>query len=154
MNSKFAKVVSSELFKRVSAKDEVEKAVKDAYEKATPIQKAYFDNLENVEKYPGVGLNKYRNLDWRSDEWLTVDEAIKAFESIEKDFAYNDFKPKLLKVLKKWGPEVKVQPARESSVCVYVSGIHEDGEDAEVVGEAVRADEAGFEGDILRLWWD
>jgi hypothetical protein len=145
MDKKFMSKVADKLSKIKEAQEE--------WEDLTPIQQAYFDTYKRVQKYGYQVIDKLRDLHWRGDTWLSIDAAVQAFKSIEPGFAYNEFEPELLSKLKKFESEILIQPARESSVCIYVKGVY-NGDILGRLQEELKADEVDFEGEELRIWWD
>lgn len=97
-----------------------------------------------------------RRLSWRATEWVTPEEAAEAF--LEADVkSYNEFEAESLLLLEEiFGPGTLVQPARESSVAVYV---RPPGDLIDIEGAlllpALAASEVDIVDDgIIRIWWD
>jgi hypothetical protein len=131
--------------------------LKDLYENTTPLQKAYFEDYiittkgwqffqdwEN-EIYP------LRNLNWRDNRWLSVDQAVKELAGIME--SYNEFSPKFLLKLLDINPNIKVQLAREGSVAVYLKGITAQQLIAKL-GDGFADEIDDWKDGTLRLWWD
>ena len=94
--------------------------------------------------------NAQRNLSFLASEFVYVDDAIEIFDKAV--IGYNEFEPYLLEFFKDF--DVMIKPARESSVCIYVSGMSQKKTvPKKWFGELV-ADEIDYEGDLLRVWWD
>lgn len=92
-------------------------------------------------------VRKQRELDFKSDQSVTRDEAIAIIkEAIPVD--YNLFEASLLKKLPK---ESKVWIAREGSVCIYVEGCM-----LATLQRSMRADEFSYDEKTnqTRIWWD
>jgi hypothetical protein len=99
---------------------------------------------------------RLRDLDWRSSQWMTPHEWAEQAELIVP--GYNDFDArKVGDWLKNFLGGIRVQPAREGSVALYVKGprpVLEEMRDS--ARSDVMADEATLakNSDVLRLWWD
>jgi len=101
----------------------------------------------NLSSLPG------RDLDWRGSRWMTpadwTDHAIGIVPS------YNEFDPKRVGAWLSTFSGIKVQPAREMSVALYIKGPRATLERMRDEAErAVVADEADVRRGELRLWWD
>jgi hypothetical protein len=115
-----------------------------------PMEGAYCDvNPIDI----GEAIYKYRNLDWRSDEWFSVTDTISLF----KDYCpeYNEFQCGNLGVLSELGEDVMIQPAREGSVCIYIKGAHVVEATVRALQMQLMADEVNMQPDnTVRVWWD
>lgn len=107
--------------------------------------------------YADMRNEQGRRLTWRATEWVTPEEAAEAFAEAGVT-SYNEFEAESLTMLEDiFGPGTLVQPARESSVAVYVRppGKLIDVEGALMI-PGLMADEIDVtpEGDEIRIWWD
>jgi hypothetical protein len=101
---------------------------------------AYCDCNVNL---PWEETSKRRNLNFRASEAVSRDEAVNiAARAIPG--GYNAFEAVKLKLLPS---NVKVQFAREGSVCLYVTPALEE-------IPAMEADEWDSKGNETRIWWD
>jgi len=109
-------------------------------------RQAYADNQFDP---PSASDYERRNLDWRWDEWLSLEEATPSILAIGW---YNFFKPEeILATLKELTPKVLIQPAREGSVALYFC-CNED--EANLLRNQCVEDEFHYNDGTLRLWWD
>jgi hypothetical protein len=117
-----------------------------------PMEKAYCDASPNLDLDEDVA-NEQRMLDWRSTEWLSVQDAVMKFRAYCPE--YNEFTAERLKALNTLGKDVQVQPARENSVCVYLKGNDVSYASVDGIAQLLFCDEVGEEPDgTIRVWWD
>lgn len=130
-----------------------------------------FTNNEDRKRYMRMWGDHARDLNYKSKATFTPSEFVGLFQAICP--SYNNFKPGFVgQVLRRF--PVKVRPAREGSVCLYIEGNEADlkalaslgGRFApmnpdsptslyEYRGHPLKADEISFGKDgTLRLWWD
>lgn len=94
---------------------------------------------------------KRRNLNFRSSVWLTPEEAQKIM-NVAVPNGYNAFEAQLIGALP---GTVKVQIAREGSVCLYVDTTGARPDEMKAALAVMQPDESDMEiEDIWRLWWD
>lgn len=116
------------------------------------VRLAYADSWMPWEKGEAA-----RNLSYRSNEWLSIDEAADIFAGLEKDFEYNEFKPGLLYKLPK---DTAIQIAREGSVAIYFATKTKLDNHGNALRKRLKADELAEDGYdnagnvIYRVWWD
>ena len=92
---------------------------------------------------------KDRRLDWKANEWVSVDEAIDLLKAAGVN-TYNDFDVNCLKAL----PEnSKICIAREGSVCLYLRDVEPHFFTKDIWNEMF-FDEISVKNDEIRLWWD
>jgi len=97
-----------------------------------------------------------RNLSWRASEWLTLEELEPCLLAIGD---YNLFRPQ--DVIEALGNAsettiflTEYQPARESSVALYISCVKEEAKALRDQLELLAYDEYDYTNGVLRLWWD
>ena len=124
--------------------------------------------LAYVDAWSDRAASEFRDLDWRGSEWMTPAEWTEQAELIVP--GYNVFDAREVGRWLQRFSGIKVQPAREGSVALYVKGSratlekmkelaryrHEfpggGPEESEALG--AEADEASIQDGELRLWWD
>jgi hypothetical protein len=105
------------------------------------VKQVYADMARDPTKY------KLRELMWKSDKWVTPEQARDALYFIKE---YNYFKgSKFYEATK--GKDIMLQIAREYSVCMYLKG---NKSDINQIRKATRPDEFSWEKGIARMWWD
>ena len=126
--------------------------LKNLYDKSTEVQQAYFDCwVDNVIKdVKWDHLSPFRDLDWKSEKFYTVEEAFELFS--EAVPGYNAFSPDLIKRISELFENPTVCPAREGSVCVYVKG--KPKASFAIIRDALHADECDDYAGETRIWWD
>jgi len=123
---------------------------------------AYGDEAEGLTDEQGVTVD--RNLDFKATEHTTLMEWVAYFPLIVP--GYNAFDAECAKAVGKlFADALRVIPAREGSVCVYIvlpaplamskmkPGMLDSVEENRIA-QATKADEVSQNGSVLRLWWD
>jgi hypothetical protein len=105
------------------------------------VKQVYADIARDPKKY------KLRELMWKSDKWVTPDQARDALYFIKE---YNYFKGKKFYEACE-GKDVELKLAREYSVCMYLKG---NKSDIEQIRRKTRPDEFSWEKGVARMWWD
>lgn len=121
------------------------------------LMRAYADHWMN-NKREGMAI---RNLDFRDDMWVSIDEWEEAM-SLACPGGYNNFDAHavvdaLVTIFDSRAATDKLsfQCAREGSVACYISGPFEMLDKIMELKLALSADEASIDsGERLRLWWD
>ena len=124
------------------------KTLQKIYEESNEVQQAYFDCWIEDEEWDK--LEPYRDLDWKSETFYTVEEAFKLFASAVP--GYNAFSPDLINRISELFLNPKVAPAREGSVCVYIKG--KPKVSFGIIRDALSADECDDYAGETRVWWD
>jgi len=125
--------------------------VKELYSEANEVQRAYFDCWPMDDHgLKWERLEPYRNLDWKSQNYYSVEDTFNLFKSAVH--GYNDFNPSLIKKISELFKRPKICPAREGSVCIYVKGKPKNS--LEEIRATLMADECDQYGKEIRIWWD
>jgi len=156
--------------------------VQDIYGKASPIERAYFemyitnfvDSRERIRELYVPPFDKaimevamtLRDLNWRADKWLLIEEAEVDFESALGFWrGYNTFTPSVLDQLDPIGDAlgcmtVKVQTGRCGGVCVYVDfegverDLHEIEGSYDILSQLGAMEMDVVDNNILKIIWD